>query len=152
MRKIEHVVLHCSATRAIQDIGAKEIKQWHTTPKPRGNGWADIGYHFVIRRDGTLENGRDVNRVGAHVANHNSRTIGVCLVGGLANKAPYKPEDNFTPAQWATLKTLLTDLSKTYTFTVLGHRDFPGVAKACPCFDARTWAKKNGFTPAPKIR
>jgi len=141
----KHFVLHCSATRAIQDIGAKEIRGWHVN----GNGWADIGYHFVIRRDGRLEKGRAIDAVGAHVANHNSNTLGICLVGGLNDKT-YQPENNFTAAQWATLKKLIADLLKRYPgATILGHRDFPKVAKACPCFDAKVWAKKNGFPAAP---
>jgi len=151
-KRTDYVVLHCAATRAIMDIGAAEIRQWHTNPRPRGNGWSDIGYHYVIRRNGKIETGRAVTAVGAHVANHNHNSIGICLVGGLANAAPYRPENNFTQAQWASLRKLLTSLSKTYTFTVLGHRDFPGVPKACPCFDARKWAKENGFTPAGPVK
>jgi len=144
--KTDFIVLHCSATRAIMDIGAKEIRQWHTTPKPKGNGWSDIGYHFVIRRNGRVEKGRAVDAIGAHVADHNRDSIGICLVGGLANAAPWEPQNNFTKEQWSSLKTLVADLLKRYpSARIKGHRDYPGVAKACPCFEARDWAKKNGF-------
>lgn len=140
----KHFVLHCSATRPFMDVGVKEITQWH-----KARGWATIGYHYVIRRDGRVEKGRGRDEIGAHVANHNSNTLGICLVGGLADKAPWPPQDNFTPAQWASLKTLVAELLKVYPkATILGHRDFPKVAKACPCFDAKTWARKNGFQAA----
>lgn len=140
--RTDYIVLHCSATRAIQDIGAKEIRQWH-----KARGWKDIGYHYVIRRDGTVETGRKPDdSIGAHVAGHNSNTLGICLVGGLANAAPYKPENNFTPTQWTALKALLTKLLKKYPGgKIRGHRDFKGVTKACPCFDAKSWARANGF-------
>ncbi len=139
----KHIVLHCSATRAVLDVGVKEIRQWH-----KDRGWADIGYHFVIRRDGRVEKGRPRDEVGAHVANHNSNTVGVCLVGGVANDS-LTPEDNFTKAQWASLKVVVAELLKVYPkATILGHRDFPKVAKACPCFEAKAWAKKNGFPAA----
>lgn len=134
------IVLHCSATRAIQNIGAKEIRRWH-----KDKGWTDIGYHYVIRRDGTVDNGRGREEVGAHVSGHNSDSLGICLVGGLNDKT-WQPENNFTKAQWTALEILLGMLLVRYpNAKILGHRDFPKVAKACPCFDARVWAKKHGF-------
>lgn len=140
----KHIVLHCSATRGIQDVGVKEIRQWH-----KQRGFSDIGYHYVIRRDGRIERGRPEKAIGAHVAGHNANTLGICLVGGLADKAPWAPTNNFTAAQWSSLKSLLTTLTAKYPgVTILGHRDFPGVAKACPCFDAKPWATKNGFRAA----
>lgn len=143
-KSTKHLVIHCSATRAIQDIGAKEIRSWH-----KGQGWTDIGYHYVIRRSGKVEPGRARDAVGAHVGGHNSNTLGICMVGGLANKAPWAPENNYTPEQWTSLKTLVASLLKFYpNATILGHRDFPKVAKACPCFNAKEWARKNGFKAA----
>ena len=134
------IVVHCSATRAVQDIGAKEIRQWH-----KAKGWKDIGYHFVIRRDGKVEKGRGLMEIGSHVAGHNANSIGICMVGGLNNES-YAPESNYTPAQWASLRQIVTGLvSRFPKARVLGHRDFPKVAKACPCFDARVWAKRQGF-------
>ncbi len=135
-----HVVIHCSATRAIQDIGAADIRRWH-----KAKGWSDIGYHLVIRRDGRVEKGRALDAIGSHVKGHNANSVGICLVGGLNNDT-YAPEANYTPAQWTALKATVADLLKRYPAArVLGHRDFPGVAKACPCFDAKPWAAKNGF-------
>jgi len=140
-KKTNWLVIHCSATRAIQDVGVKDIRKWHV----EGNGWTDIGYHFVIRRSGKVEIGRRVDEIGTHVQGHNTDSVGICLVGGL-NNATFRPENNFTPQQWDALKKLLAGLLKKYPRAkVLGHRDFPGVQKACPCFSARPWAKKNGF-------
>ncbi len=134
------LVIHCSATRAIQDIGVREITKWH-----RAQGWATIGYHYVIRRSGKVETGRPVDAIGAHVQGRNHDSVGICLVGGL-NNATFKPENNYTPQQWEALKKLLTTLLKRYPKAkVLGHRDFPGVQKACPCFNAKTWARRNKF-------
>ncbi|SCW77184.1 LysM domain-containing protein [Rhizobium mongolense subsp. loessense] len=133
-----YLVVHCSATQPKMDIGAKEIRQWH-----REKGWIDIGYHFVIRRDGKVEIGRPENVVGAHVENHNSNSIGICLVGGV--DANLKPENNFTPAQFAALALKLHELKQKYpNVTVQGHRDFPGVKKDCPSFDTRKWIKDTG--------
>jgi N-acetylmuramoyl-L-alanine amidase len=138
--KTNWIVLHCSATRGSQNFTAADIRRWHLD-----KGWKDIGYHFVIRRDGTVETGRDVNAIGSHVQGHNADSIGVCLVGGIDDKT-WKPADNFTTAQWRSLRTLVERLVKTYPKAkVLGHRDFPGVNKACPCFSAKVWAKKNKF-------
>lgn len=139
-KRTNWIVIHCSATRAIQDVGAADIRRWH-----KAQGWADIGYAFVIRRNGKVETGRSVDAIGSHVKGHNHDSLGICLVGGLNNET-YKPEDNYTAAQWAALIRLLTTLTKKYPAAkVLGHRDFPNVQKACPCFNAKAWAKKNGF-------
>lgn len=139
--KTSYIAIHCSATRPSMDIGVKEIRQWH-----KNQGWEDIGYHYVIRRDGKLERGRAEGVMGAHVAGYNSTSLGVCLVGGVDPKDFRKPQNNFTPEQFATLKELLTRLCDKYPDArVLGHRDFPRVSKACPSFDARAWAKRNGF-------
>jgi len=133
VRQINFVIIHCADTPADMDIGAEEIRRWHTDPKPKGNGWSDIGYHHVIRRDGTVEPGRDERRIGAHAYGRNEDSIGVCMVGG-------KPDCNFTAAQWATLATLVPELLDRYPFAqVIGHRDVSG--KTCPNFDVLAWAQ-----------
>ena len=134
MREIRRVIIHCSATKPGMDIGAAEIRKWHVD----GNGWNDIGYHYVIRRSGEIEKGRSEHIAGAHVAGHNGDSIGVCLVGGIDDKG--KPDANFTAAQWAALDHLVTQLTKvSYPgATVSGHRDWTD-AKACPSFDVRAW-------------
>lgn len=131
-KDITRIVVHCSATAPTADIGAATIDQWH-----RGNGWWCIGYHFVIRRDGTIERGRPPAMKGAHAPEANADSIGICLVGGV--DAKQKAEDNFTPMQKAALFELVGFLKETYPITdVLGHRDL-GAKKDCPSFDVRRW-------------
>ncbi|MDL2267190.1 N-acetylmuramoyl-L-alanine amidase [Desulfovibrio sp. OttesenSCG-928-G15] len=136
MRTINKIIIHCSATKPTMDIGAAEIRKWHTDPKPRGNGWGDIGYHGVIRRNGVLESGRPMNIPGAHCVGQNSHSIGICMVGGINAKG--KPESNFTAEQWQALERTVKDLLKKFpTATVHGHNEFAN--KACPSFDVRKW-------------
>lgn len=155
-RETNHFVIHCSATRANQDVDAKTIRAWH-----RARGWSDIGYHYVIRRDGRIEPGRALGAIGSHVAGRNSDTLGICLVGGL-NNLTAAPEDNFTAAQYAALADLCRRLLVTFPrATILGHRDLSPDRdgdgkvephewlKACPCFDARAWARANRLPAAP---
>ena len=143
-----YIVVHCSATPFDRDIGAEEIRKWHTDPAPAGNGWSDIGYHLVIRRDGRIEPGRPLNAVGAHVKGKNGVSVGVCLVGGLTLE--FAPHDNFTRRQYESLHTTVEFLRALYPDAeVLGHRDFDGENKACPCFSVQTWAAKVGITVNP---
>lgn len=133
MRKITHVVVHCSATPPERDIGAAEIRTWHLA-----RGWADIGYHWIIRRNGWRDKGRGEAVAGAHVEGWNQNSIGVCLVGGVNERGD--PEANFTPAQFATLAGLLSEILVRHPRAkVCGHRDFPDVKKACPSFDVGAW-------------
>lgn len=138
MRKIDMLIVHCSATKPGMDVGAKEIREWHV----KGNGWQDIGYHFVIRRSGVVEDGRPVEKAGAHVAGRNASSIGICLVGGIDDAG--KPEANFTPEQWKALPRLLRVLRTRYPqATIHGHNEF--AAKACPSFDVQEWRKREGL-------
>lgn len=147
MRKINWLVIHTTATRPSMDIGVKEVRQWH-----KAKGWSDIGYHYIIRRDGTVEKGRPEANTGAHVAGHNADSIGISMAGGV-NERTLKPESNYTQAQWSSLEGLLHKLVQKYPdANVTGHRDFPGVAKACPCFDAEPWAASKGFRTRGKGR
>ena len=135
--RTDYIVVHCSATRPHQDIGAEEITKWH-----KAAGFKDIGYHYVIRRDGVLERGRPDEAVGSHVKGFNEVSVGICLVGGVKADDPFKPDNNFTPEQFVTLKTLLTKLKEKYPKAkIQGHRDFPKVGKDCPCFDVKAWVK-----------
>lgn len=133
----DYIAIHCSATSDKQNIGAADIDKWH-----RAKGWACIGYHYVIKRDGTVEHGRDDAVVGAHVQGFNEHSVGICMVGGVSADDVNTAENNFTPAQFKSLKTLLVELKKKYPKAkIQGHRDFPHVAKACPSFDVRAWLK-----------
>lgn len=135
--KTDYIVVHCSAT-GTQNFGAADIDKWH-----RKQGWACIGYHYVIRRDGTVEEGREEDVVGAHVAGFNENSIGICMIGGVDADDPAKAQNNFTKEQFDSLKQLLVDLKVRHPHaTIQGHRDFPGVKKACPSFDVREWLLK----------
>lgn len=139
MRPIDHIVVHCSASQPYPSIDAAVIRRWH-----RDRGFLDIGYHYVIKTDGTVEPGRPLDKVGAHVEGHNATSIGICLVGGVDAKG--KSKDNFEPVQKETLKTLIYQLLCQFPGSVvLGHRDFPNVHKDCPCFDVRQWMKGVGL-------
>ncbi|MBD9179251.1 MAG: lysozyme [Odoribacter splanchnicus] len=128
MRKIDLIVIHCADTFARMDIGVKEIREWHLK-----RGFNDIGYHYVIRRDGTVENGRPLEKAGAHAQGYNSRSVGICYAGGKGDDG--RPEDNRTPEQKATLQKLVAELLEQFPDAeVCGHRDLPGVNKECPCF------------------
>lgn len=135
MRKIDDLIVHCSATYDTMDIGVKEIRRVHVEE----SGWSDIGYHYVIRRNGIIEEGRPESRVGAHVKNHNAHSIGICLVGGLTKRDDKTVEEaNFTAEQYMSLYELLSSLHKEYPDADLhGHNDYAN--KACPCFNARKW-------------
>ena len=128
-RVINEIIVHCSATPEGKDYTLDTIRQWH-----RQRGFSDIGYHYVIHPDGTVEEGRDVNIAGAHCSGHNSKSIGICYIGGMTadNK---KAKDTRTEEQRTNLKALLMAMRKLYpTAKIHGHRDF--AAKACPSFDA----------------
>jgi N-acetyl-anhydromuramyl-L-alanine amidase AmpD len=142
MRKINLLVVHCSATPPDMDIGAAEIRRWHVND----NKWADIGYHHVIRRDGTIERGRAEATTGAHASGHNAASIGICLVGGVRrNAGKLVAQENFTPAQWTALRSLLEELLQRYPGArVLGHRDVDN-RKACPSFSVRDWMRCQAF-------
>lgn len=137
MRKIRKIIIHCSATKEGKDIDAAEIKKWHTSD-PRN--WSDIGYHYVIKLDGTVEEGRPLERSGAHCLNHNFNSIGICYVGGVEKKKKndkWIPKDTRTKEQKESLQDLLLTLKKDYPQALIyGHRDFS--SKACPSFDARS--------------
>ena len=133
MREIKKIIVHCSATPESMDVGAEEIRRWH-----KDRGWNDIGYHDVIRRDGTLEKGRDISIAGAHAKGHNFSSIGVCLIGGVDGNG--KGEDNFAIIQKQNLRVYLDFMALRFpNAEILGHRDIEGVKKECPCFNVREW-------------
>ena len=127
MRSITMVVIHCSAVRPDQMSSVAQIDSWH---RKRGFKFG-VGYHYVIRRDGSIEAGRPEWMVGAHCVNHNKYSIGVCYEGGLDARG--QPADTRTAAQKATLRQLLTDLHRRYPRAVIvGHHDL-NPQKECPC-------------------
>ncbi len=130
MRKIDKIIIHCAATPEGRDIKTETIRSWHM----KGRGWSDIGYHFVIELDGSIRNGRPVERAGAHVKGHNANSIGICYVGGIDKSNNAK--DTRTEAQKKSLNELIDSLRAVYKdATIHGHNEFS--AKACPSFDVQ---------------
>lgn len=130
MRKINEIIVHCSATAEGKDFGAADIDRWH-----KAKGWDCIGYHYVVKLDGTVQEGRPLERMGAHCKGHNANSIGVCYIGGLTEDGK-TPKDTRTAAQKAALISLIRRLKSNYPGAkVYGHRDF--ARKACPCFEAK---------------
>lgn len=131
MRKIDEIIIHCSATPEGRDHSVADVTAWH-----RARGFRTIGYHYLVHIDGRVERGRPESEIGAHCLGHNARSIGVCYVGGLASDCK-KPKDTRTPEQRRMLRELVKGLQRKYRGAkVYGHRDF--AAKACPCFDVAT--------------
>lgn len=131
MRTINSAIVHCSDTYDFMDIGVSDIRAWHIE-----RGFDDIGYHYVIRRDGTLEFGRELNTPGAHAKGHNANSAGICLVGGKG--ANFDPEFNYTQAQMKKLGYLIAILRDMFPgLDVFGHNEVS--EKACPCFDVRQY-------------
>ena len=126
------IILHCSATTSRADIDVETIRKWHTS-EPRN--WSDVGYHFVIKTDGTIQNGRPLSRAGAHARKHN-HNIGVCYVGGVNDDG--KPEDNMTEKQEAAFIQLVSYLRLILgkPYEIAGHNEFSN--KACPSFNVKT--------------
>ena len=129
MRRITQIIIHCSATPEGRHYTVADIDRWH-----RARGFRQIGYHYVIYRDGTIHIGRPLNEAGAHCQGHNAHSISICYIGGLA-KDGRTPKDTRTPEQRNSLRTLLHQLREDYPLaTIHGHYEF--APKACPCFDA----------------
>lgn len=124
MRNIDTIIVHCSDT----EVGTVEsIRRFHKSVR----GWDDIGYHYVIYKDGTIHEGRPINQPGAHCQGANANSIGICLIG----------VKNFTPPQFGSLKKLCTELRGTYPINkIAGHREFASAkkqGKTCPNFEVK---------------
>jgi N-acetylmuramoyl-L-alanine amidase len=137
MRTINEIIVHCSYTKPNMDVGADWIRNIHVNEK----GFADIGYHFIIRRDGSYERGRRIERIGAHCKGHNRNTIGICMIGGMSYDN--KPDNNFTTKQFKELKQTIYFLKEFFPDIkkVSGHRDYAN--KDCPCFDVHELIKED---------
>ena len=128
-RGITKIIVHCSATPDGRDVTAADIRKWHMA-----KDWMDIGYHYVIRLDGTVEEGRNINLSGAHTKGYNAGSIGICYIGGCDENL--EPKDTRTEPQMYALYNLLKDLTKVYKNASLhGHNEFS--RKACPSFSVK---------------
>lgn len=134
MRDIQMIVVHCSATRCNRDYTVRQLFHDHVLV----NRWRYIGYHYYIRKNGEVTETRPVERMGAHAKGYNAHSIGICYEGGLDEQGHYA--DTRTKKQKAAMEKLIRRLKRQFPTIsqVVGHRDLPGVQKACPCFDAKT--------------
>lgn len=129
MRVIRLIIIHCSAVRPWQVSGQQDIDRWH-----RQKGWNGCGYHYVVRRDGTIETGRPLEMVGAHCVHHNQHSIGVCYEGGL--DADGLTADTRTAAQKVAMRQLLEKLHEQFPKAIIAGHNVFDPTKDCPCFDA----------------
>lgn len=139
-RVIDEIVVHTTATRTNwmkgHSVFAKrdEIRRWHVEDRK----WRDIGYHFVIDRDGQVAPGRPIGQRGAHVKGRNARTIGIALIGGFGGAAHDGFDMHYTAAQDKALRDLIAQLEDHLgALHLSGHNEY--AAKACPCFVVRDW-------------
>lgn len=128
MRDIERIILHCSATPPGRDVTADDIRSWHLA-----RGWADIGYHYVVRLDGTVESGRPITKQGAHARGHNRDSIGICYVGGVGRNGA--PKNTMTQQQKVSIKQICRALRRVLNkpLALHGHNEYS--PKACPSFE-----------------
>jgi len=128
MRDINRIIIHCSATPEGRDIDAATIKDWHVN----GNGWSDIGYHYVIKLNGEIESGRPLDVTGAHVKGHNKDSIGICYIGGADEDM--NPKDTMLDCQEEAMRELIFSLRMVWDkeLTLHGHNEY--ASKACPSF------------------
>ena len=158
MRKITDIVVHCADTPKGKYFDINDVRDWHINPKAlkkgkyrykgktyenkqalpvgvrnqKGNGWTDVGYHYIVLLDGTIQLGRDLKTIGSHVGGYNKSSIGICYIGGKHGL------DTRTTQQKASLVFLIATLKRIFRKAkVSGHRDFPNVKKYCPSFDAK---------------
>ena len=131
-RKINKLIVHCTATPECREIDITDVRRWHVEER----GWSDVGYHFLVLLDGTIQEGRPLERQGSHTRAHNHDSIGVAYVGGMSEDMS-NPKDTRTQQQKDSLEYLLCYLKILFSqATIYGHRDFS--SKSCPSFDAKT--------------
>ena len=135
---IKFLVLHCSASRCDQDYSVEQLRRDH-----KARGFYDIGYHFYIRKDGTMTQHRKLLEVGTHARPYNRCSIGICYEGGLDEHG--KPYNTMTAEQETRLVDLFRNLKILFPKAkIVGHRDLPGTTpKECPCLDAGSWAARH---------
>jgi len=152
MRNIDAIVVHCTATRPQWWEGksanekVREVRDWHV----RDNGWSDIGYHYLIDRDGTVVEGRPVERAGAHARGHNATSIGIALFGGHGAASTDNFDDHFTPEQDKALRNQIAHLELQFPGIkkIIGHNEV--AAKGCPGFQVGPWLQQEAEPTASK--
>lgn len=131
MRPINEIIIHCSATPEGKDFTVKDIDRWH-----RERGFDCVGYHFVVLRNGKIEEGRPIEKIGAHTKGHNTETIGICYIGGVTEDGK-TAKDTRTSEQKTALESLCKRLATNYPSIskISGHNEY--AVKACPSFDVQ---------------
>lgn len=150
MRQINEIIIHCTATRPnwwaamSADEKVEEVRRWHLD-----RGFNDVGYHYLIDRNGQVVVGRPIERAGAHVKGHNANSIGISLFGGHGSSADDKFEDHFTQDQEQSLNRLIDQLRRRFPeiTKITGHNQYS--VKACPGFSVPAWIEKK---PAPVLK
>ena len=154
MAELKRLVIHCTATREGREVSGDEIRRWHTSPKSKGGrGWKQVGYSDLIHLNGGVENLVPYNEdqkadpweVTNGAAGYNSTSRHVVYVGGYAIDG-FTTKDTRTAAQKKALEKYVRAFVRQHPQAeVVGHRDLPGVAKACPCFDVKRWLRETGI-------
>ncbi len=153
-RKLEYLVIHCTATPEGREVEGAEIRAWHTDPKPKGRGWKQVGYTDLFHLDGKIErladNNEDIWVDGEEITNgalhYNGVSRHIAYVGGCSRTEPLIPKDTRTPAQFMALREYVLDFHARFPqVKIVGHRDLPGVTKACPAFDVALWLESIGI-------
>lgn len=130
MRKIEYIVIHCTATN--QDATIDAIKNYWE----KVLGWKTPGYHYLIEKNGMFSTLLPLEKISNGVKNHNKNSIHISYIGGINKEG--KSVDNRTIQQKETIVYLLRELKRKFPNAIIqGHRDFPNVKKDCPCFNAK---------------
>lgn len=131
MRQLDKIILHCTATTSARQLSVKEVRKWH-----QARGWHDIGYHYLIHQDGTIEKGRPIQKVGAHALNNNASSVGVAYCGGVDKDG--EPKDTMTKKQQQAFRDLVHALRLVFSWDidVVGHNEYSN--KACPSFKVQT--------------
>ena len=156
MRQLNEIIIHCTATRpdwwASRSTKAKvnEVRRWHVEDR----GWSDVGYHYLIDRDGTVMEGRPLEKTGAHTKGRNKGSVGISLFGGFGGAADDQFDDNFTVEQEVALRQLIGKLQEDYPSItkISGHSQY--APKACPCFSVPAWWTASGkkIEAAPLVK
>ena len=141
MRHIDSIYIHCTATRAEwwadrrSSEKAAECKRWHLD-----RGWSDVGYTYFVDRDGTVTEGRPIEKTPAAQKGHNTGSVAISLWGGHGGNQDDKFEEHFTPEQDRALRKLIAQLRMEYPSIkrIRGHNEV-SVSKACPCFQVTSW-------------
>lgn len=151
MAKLQNLILHCTATPEGREVSSADIRRWHTSPKPNGNGWKQVGYTDMIHLDGTVErlveNNEDGNvdnwEITNGAAGYNSVSRHVVYVGGLS-KDGKTAKDTRTTAQYNAMENYVKDFHARFPWVkIIGHNEV--AAKACPSFDVQKWLRAIGI-------